>query len=319
MKPVVSVLVVNYNGQSFLAQLLASLALAFERHASEIIVVDNASTDGSRQWLRSRSGFELIELDANVGFAAGNNVAAAVARGEVLLLINNDTAVSQSMDALVDAALAEGVGAVGCQLRYGDGSLQHSIGLAHTPLRIALSWLGWERKRGAPPLFRKVETKSQVYAQPQRDVAWVSGACLATRAEVWRAVGGFDEELFMYCEDVDYAQRVRARGWRIGYTPAPVVIHFEGAGKPWPGALALLRTVRAYFLLITKTTGRRTARLLSLWLGALFGARGLAFSLLGVSGRKPRVELARDKARGYRRASASMLRAAWSGQAPLLP
>jgi GT2 family glycosyltransferase len=319
VRPVVSVLIVNYNGAAFIDALLDTLGRAFDRHASEVIVVDNASTDGSRERLRERGDIRLVLLADNLGFAAGNNIAASQARGSVLLLLNNDARVDSPLDALVDAALEMDVGAVGCRVHYGDGRLQHTIGLAHTPLRIALSWLGWERRAGLPDVFRKFETDSRRYAVPHADVAWVSGACLATRADVWRRVDGFDPDLFMYCEDVDYCRRVRAAGWRVGYRPEPVVVHLEAGGKAWPGAFALLRTCRSYYVLITKTAGRGRARALSLWLGALFGARSLAFGAIATLQAAPRVALCRDKSAGYGRASRAMFAAAWRGQVPALP
>jgi GT2 family glycosyltransferase len=314
--PVVSVLVVNYNGGQVVSALLDGLGRAFERHASEIIVVDNASTDGSLQRLRDRGDIRLVEMKQNLGFTGGNNAAAQIARGRVLLLLNNDTRVDSPLDEMVDAALEADVGVVGCQLRYGDGRLQHSIGLAHTPLRIALSWVGWEHWRGVSPRLRKFETDAGAYAVPHRHVAWVSGACMATRTEVWRRLGGFDVELFMYCEDVDYGRRCHEVGLRVTYRPTPVVVHLEAGGKAWPGAAALLRTCRSYYVLVSKTAGQGTARMLALWLAGLFAARGLVFAAASIWRSQP---LWRDKARGYRRASTSMLGAAWRGQAPALP
>jgi GT2 family glycosyltransferase len=244
-RPTVSVLVVNYNGMRFLDALLGSLVQAFRRYSAEVIVVDNASTDGSAAWLRARADICLIEPGYNTGFTGGNNLAAASARGRVLLLLNNDTVIAGPLDDLVDAALEPEVGAAGCRLRYGDGRLQHSIGLPHTPARIVLSWLGLERWPGAPALLRKVETDARCYDTVQHDVAWVSGACLATRRDLWRSLRGLDDRLFMYCEDVDYCRRVRRSGLAVRYLPSPIVTHFEGGGRAWVGVGALLRTVRA--------------------------------------------------------------------------
>ena len=246
---------------------------AFERHVFELIVVDNHSTDGSVAWLRAHTqhfSFRLFALQQNTGFTGGNNFGAAWARGEVLLLINNDTAWNEPLDALVDAAMEPGVGAVGCQLRYGDGRLQTSIGLEHTAPRIVLSWLGLEKRPGAPPLLRKFETCPEVYAHSQETVAWVSGACFATRADVWQRLRGLDADLFMYCEDVDYGRRARAHGWRVAYLAAPVVTHFEGGGKAWVGPDALLRTVRSYYIVTAKASGRGAARAVSIALAGVF-------------------------------------------------
>ncbi|MDP3824843.1 MAG: glycosyltransferase family 2 protein [Burkholderiales bacterium] len=320
--PRVSVIVVNYNGLRFLPGFFESMTRAFERHVFELIVVDNHSTDGSVAWLRTHTqhfGFRLFALQQNTGFTGGNNFGAAWARGEVLLLINNDTAWSQPLDALVDAAMEPGVGAVGCQLRYGDGRLQTSIGLEHTAPRIVLSWLGLEKRPGAPPLLRKFETGPEVYANPQETVAWVSGACFATRADVWQRLRGLDADLFMYCEDVDYGRRVRAHGWRVAYLASPVVTHFEGGGKAWVGPDALLRTVRSYYIVTAKASGRSAARAVSIALAGVFAMRAVVFSALALGSKLPGPRGVREtKAAAYRRAAGCLGWAAWSGRTPPL-
>jgi GT2 family glycosyltransferase len=320
--PDVSVIIVNYNGMSCIERLLNALGSSFMRYQAEIIVVDNASTDGSRELLARRGDIRFVPLQQNTGFAAGNNAGATYAVGNVLLLLNNDTAVSEQqglLDRIVDAALDPDVGAVGCQLRYADGRLQHSIGFVHTPMRIALSWIGLEHRTAAPKLFRKFEISAEVYAQNQRGVAWVSGACLATRTEVWRGMAGLDEQMFMYCEDVDYCARLNKHGLRVDYLCEPIVTHFEAGGKAWPGSNALMRTCRSYFVLIRKTDGARTARLLALWLSAVFWLRSLVYASLTRVTSDSRRAVFLDKSNGFGRASSSLFRAAWSGSAPSLP
>lgn len=318
-RPTVSVLIVNYNGARFLDALLAALPAAFARHSFEVIVVDNASTDGSAQRLRDRADIVLLEPGRNTGFTGGNNLAARVARGRVLLLLNNDTLPTQPLDTLIDTALRSGNGAVGCRLQYGDGRLQRSVGLPHTPARLLLSWVGFDGRANAPAWLRRVETDARFYAGERHDVAWVSGACLATRRELWQTLGGLDESLFMYCEDVDYCERVRNAGFSVTYLPTPVVTHFEAGGKDWVGSGALLRTVRSYFILVSGSHGRRSARLLSAGLSLVFGARACAFAVLGCTAtRSARRGLLFEKARGYARAASTLSRACVSGAVPAL-
>ncbi len=312
----VSVLVVNYNGSSFLPGLLASLQTAFVRYRAEVIVLDNASSDGSAAYLLGCTGIKALLQSVNTGFAGGNNIAAQYARGTVLLLLNNDTFVNEPLDELVDAALGHDVGAAGCALRYGDGRLQFSIGLAHTPMRLVLSWLGLEKRRWSPAVFRKFETRPECYALPQRNVNWISGACLATRREVWDRLGGLDERFFMYCEDVDYAMRARVLGLRVAYLPRPCVTHFEGGGKPWVGAAALHRSLRSYVLLVSEHQGWGQARAVAGALSVLFGLRCAVFRLRAVWRRgRPRL-LDEEKAQAYGHAAAVAARAALKGQVP---
>jgi hypothetical protein len=318
--PTVSVVVVNYNGMHFLPAFFESLQCAFQRHRFEVVVVDNASTDGSAEWLRRRDDIRLVLMSINTGFTGGNNVGARAAQGDVLLLINNDTRVLEPLDDLVDEALRGDVGAAGCRLVYGDGRQQFSIGLEHTPPRIVLSWLGLERHPRAHSVFRKFETDVLAYQRHHRSVDWVSGACLATRRSVWEALGGLDADLFMYCEDVDYCRRARNAGWRISYVARPVVVHYEGGGRAWPGANALLRTARAYFIVVAKTDGLVRARVLSASLAAVFGLRAMAFRLGALfRGRGPSASIRHEKAAGFSRAMLGMMSAAWTGKTPPLP
>jgi len=318
--PTVSIIVVNYNGLRFLEKLLSSLQGAFARYSHETIVIDNASVDGSVEWLRRRRDVRLLALASNTGFTGGNNVGAEHALGRVLLLLNADTEVRGPLDALVDAALRPEVGAAGCQLRYGDGRLQHSVGLEHSVVRIALSWLGLEKRAGAPSLFRKVETAPGFYAIAHPRVAWVSGACLATRREVWRRLGGLDPAFFMYIEDVDYCHRVRDAGLAVSYVPEPVVTHHEAGGRAWVGTAALMRTARAYQIYTVKTRGPLSARALCSALAFIFALRGAAFAALRlIQGTAVKGPQSDGKAQGYLRAARSLLGAALTGRIQSCP
>lgn len=318
--PDVSVIIVNYNGLRFMAECLDSLKTAFDHYSFEVIVIDNASSDGSQAFLRGRDDIHYIESAINLGFTGGNNRAAADARGRVLLLLNNDTRVQGKLDALVAQALRPDVGAAGPRLAYGDGRLQFSVGFHHSPVRIVLSWLGLERRHRLPTVFRRTQTEPAFYDVGHEDVDWVSGAVLATRTEVWRALDGLDDMFFMYCEDVDYCLRVRNAGLRVTYLPEVCVTHYEGAGKAWIGAAALSRTARSYFKFTDKHSGPAQARRLALVLSAVFLGRSLAFWMLGlVSFSKPeRSALRLDKGRGYHAAAKQLFRAAWQGSTELV-
>ncbi|WP_417070247.1 glycosyltransferase family 2 protein [Niveibacterium terrae] len=297
--PRVSVIVVNYNGLGFLADCIDSIERAFEQLSFEIVVVDNASCDGSQQWLRERADIVYLESPENLGFTGGNNLGALHARAEKLLFINNDTRVESRLDGLIDLLDDPTVGIAGCRLLYGDGRQQFSIGFDHTPIRIFLSWLGLERFHRMPSLFRRQETDPSVYRQAKRDCQWVSGACFAIRADVWRRLEGFDTRFFMYCEDVDLCLRIRQFGLRVVYSPQARVTHFEGAGKSWVGPAALRRSACSYLLFVRKHYGAFRVIALSLALGSLFLIRALAFALVACI-RRPGLASWREKASGYR-------------------
>ena len=283
--PDVSILVVNYNGLRFLGDCFASIKLAFTRYTHEVVIVDNASTDGSQAYLRAQSDIRYFESLENLGFTGGNNFAARKARGRVLLLLNNDTRINGSLDLLVDQALAADTGAVGSRLVYGDGRLQFSVGFHHHPLRLILSWLGLEKKHRLPSIFRRTETAPAFYDRSHEAVDWVSGACLATRRDVWERLGGFDDTFFMYCEDVDYCLRIRSAGFRVAFVADTCVTHFEGAGRPWIGRAALQRTGRSYGIYLAKHHQVVIARAASLALAIVFFMRAIAFAGISLSTR----------------------------------
>jgi GT2 family glycosyltransferase len=310
--PDVSVVIVNYNGLRFMAECLDGLRDGgFTRYSHEVIVIDNASSDGSQEYLRKRGDIHYIESNLNLGFTGGNNRAAADARGRVLLLLNNDTRIDGPLDALIDQALQPGVGAVGPHLVYGDGRLQLSVGFEHTPLRIVLSWLGLQGMQRLPAVFRRMQTDPAFYQASHGRVDWVSGAVLATRTEVWRALNGLDDNFFMYCEDVDYCRRVAQQGLHVAYTADVKVTHYEGAGKAWIGGVAVARTSRSYFEFVTKHFGLDSARCMAVALSSLFFARSVACVLFGALAvfKPARSALWRDKGRGYFAAAGLLFRA----------
>jgi GT2 family glycosyltransferase len=310
--PDVCVVIVNYNGLRFLPECLASVHLAFTRVRAEVIVIDNASTDGSQAWLRTREDIVYIESAENLGFAGGNNLAAKQARAPVLLLLNNDTRIETPLDDLVAAAGMPGTGAVGCRLVYADGRQQSSVGYEHTPARVVLSWLGLERHAWLPSCFRRVVADPRYYEQDRSDVDWVSGACFATPLVRWNELGGFDERFFMYCEDVDYCRRLRERGRAVRYLARPTVTHYEGAGRPWIGAAALQRTVSSYDLFLTKHFGAWRARAALAALASVFVLRSAAFGLKAAMGRGDGdTAVLCDKSVAYSAARRQLWRAAW--------
>jgi GT2 family glycosyltransferase len=196
----------------------------------EVIVVDNASTDGSPDMVRSEfPDVRLIANDRNCGFTAANNQGLAQSHGQYLLLLNPDTEVVgdalATMIGYMDAHPE--VGALGPRLRYPDGSLQSSrrrfpsLGTALVESTVIQEW--WTDNR----LLRRyymADTPDDAI-QP---VDWVVGACLLARRQVYEQVGGLDEGFFMYSEELDWCRRIKDAGWEVVYLPTATVIHHEG-------------------------------------------------------------------------------------------
>jgi N-acetylglucosaminyl-diphospho-decaprenol L-rhamnosyltransferase len=226
-----SVIIVNWNVRELLRACLHSVLRELDGRAgdAEIIVVDNASSDGSAEMVaREFPGARLIANAGNVGFGAANNQGFAVSRGRFVLLLNPDTIVLQgAFDRLLDAleAVPE-VAALGCRLLNADGTLQKwTAGAFPTLANVAchylfLNWL-------LPGVLRSSLYLDRDLAE-DTDVDWVSGACMLLRRE---RLGEriFDEAYFMYGEDMDLCQRLRGAGWRVRYTPRASIIHYQGA------------------------------------------------------------------------------------------
>jgi GT2 family glycosyltransferase len=304
--PVVSVVIVNFNGLRFLRACLESLRKALLGISHEIIIVDNASADGSGDFLTTEfPDVHLILSDKNLGFTGGNNLGAKFAKGRLLLLLNNDTECKSHLGPLIDGFSDPQVGAAGCLLRYGDGRLQASVGYEHTPSRIVFSWVGLSRFFRRTTLFSRVQYNPAFYAQNHHNLAWISGACLLTSTDIWRQLGGFDEQFFMYCEDVDYCRRVRQLDFRIVFSPHSEVTHYEGAGKAWIGELALLRTVRSYLIYVNKHFGRQSRFFVGVLLSVVFLSRSLAYCIMRFF--SPRNIVISQKLRAYSRAGVYLI------------
>jgi GT2 family glycosyltransferase len=231
-----AIVIVSFNARDDLARALQSLHDAPPATPHTIVVVDNASTDGAAALVRDRfPAVTVIDAGANLGFARANNRGIASTSSELVLLLNPDTVVpAGAVDRLVArlAALPQVV-AVGPRLVDGDGRAELSFGRMYSP------WTEARRKaalaldaRGFAPMRAWIERATRV----ERDVDWVTGACLLVRREAGDAAGWFDERYFMYAEDVDFCAALRARGGVVRFTPVAEVVHFRGrSGLTRPG------------------------------------------------------------------------------------
>jgi GT2 family glycosyltransferase len=225
--PLVSVIVVNWNGEALLTPCIDSL-LAQTYPRIEIIVVDNASTDGSVGLLAARYGgkIRVIVNPENSGFTGGNNAGFAVAAGTYLVLLNNDAEAEPGwVAALVREAEADArVGMCASKIvSYDDPTVIDSAGLL-------LARDGLARGRGRL-------ARDDGRFDRSVDVMMPSGCAALYRRAMLDQVGPFDEQFFMYCDDVDLGLRGRVAGWRCRYVPDAVVRHrysqSVGGYSPW--------------------------------------------------------------------------------------
>ncbi len=196
----------------------------------EILIVDNASADGSIEMVRSQfPHVHLIANGENRGFTAANNQGLSRARGRYLLLLNPDTeVVGDALATMIRYVEANAeIGALGAKLLYPDGSIQSSrrrfptLSTALVESTVVQEW--WKDNRILHRYYMTDTGDDEI----QR-VDWVVGACLLVRRQAYEQVGGLDEGFFMYSEELDWCRRIKAAGWEVVYLPTATVMHHEG-------------------------------------------------------------------------------------------
>lgn len=215
-----SIVIVSFNARTDLVNCLLSLKKHPPSHPHEIIVVDNASSDGSAEAARKIPGVHVVEMGRNAGFAAANNAGIAVSRGDLLLLLNSDTLVPDgALDALVARLSATPAAAIaGPRLVNESGLAELSFGRMISPLNELR-----QKRRTAEWIAR--ETLREQF------VDWVSGACLLVRRRDAVRAGLLDERFFLYTEDVDFCHAVRNLGRKVLFTPVATITHLRGRSR----------------------------------------------------------------------------------------
>ena len=226
-----SIVIVSYNARQDLERCLDSLHATPPATPHDITVVDNASTEGGLDRIRSRwPSVQVIALEKNLGFAAGNNVGIRATRGELVLLLNSDTVVpAGALDGLVQRLLAHvEAAAAGPRLIDGNKRVELSFGPMLSPFaELRQKVIGLGHDTGFGPLTAWVERVTR----REHFVDWVSGACLLVHRRDAEAVGLLDERFFLYTEDVDFCASLRARGRKILFTPSAEVMHLRGRSR----------------------------------------------------------------------------------------
>jgi GT2 family glycosyltransferase len=244
----------------------------------EVVVLDNASEDGSADAVREHfPDVRLIAQEFRAGFGANHNTVIRATSGRYVYVLNEDTTADDwgfdRVVAYLDAH--QGVAALGPRLVYPDGRQQQSAWRFPTPAVSALGLLtvgklGVAQSHGAAP----------------REVDWVTGAALVVRREALEEVGLFDEEFFLYSEEVDLQFRLRRAGWEVHYFPAATVVHHESqfsAEIPERRINEMWRSRHRYWRKHHSVTGARVAALAT---GAQYAVRAAAAPLARRSARR---------------------------------
>ncbi|WP_171172428.1 glycosyltransferase family 2 protein [Ruegeria sp. HKCCA0370] len=228
----VSIVIVNWNTRDILRDCLMSISRQ-TRKPHEVIVVDNASSDGSVDLVRDEfPDVRLIANDTNRGFSAANNQGLEIARGDNLLLLNPDTIIlDDAIDTMLDwLDQHPDVGCAGCQVLEDETTIQRTCFADPGPGNLALIEFGLHRLSRRNPLLARAEY-GDWDRRSQREVDVVSGMFMLVPRHVFEAVGLLDEAFFVYSEEADWCRRIRDAGWKCVFTPTARILHLEGGGK----------------------------------------------------------------------------------------
>ncbi|MFZ9205966.1 MAG: glycosyltransferase family 2 protein [Schleiferiaceae bacterium] len=226
-----SVLIVNYNVKSFLDQCLRSVRSAARGLDVEVIVVDNASTDGSGDWIPAQfPEVRWIASPSNLGFGRANNLALGEATGDVVLYLNPDTVVPEDnfTTALAYLTAHPEVGSLGCRMIDGTGAfLPESKRALPTPSVALYRLLGLSALAPRSPRFARYYL-GHLPEDQNAEVDVHCGAWMMVRKPILDQLGGFDEAFFMYGEDIDLSYRIQQAGWQNHYLATSPIIHYKG-------------------------------------------------------------------------------------------
>jgi GT2 family glycosyltransferase len=226
----VSVCIANWNCCDLLRRCLESLYDQPQGVSFEVVVVDNASADGTADLVRrDHPWVRLVASPENLGFAAGNNLAATYATGRYLVLLNPDAVPAPGVLAR-GAELMDrhpGVGLAGGRLRGPDGTPQPSARMFPTLRDEFFTLSGLAARHPTSRLFARLDRR---WADPDAatEVDWIPGAFVFVRRDVFARLGGFDERFFMYYEEVDLCRRMKGAGSRVQYWPELTAMHVGG-------------------------------------------------------------------------------------------
>lgn len=221
-----SIIILSYNTKELTLRCIKSIINQYKKHLEngdfEIIIVDNASSDDTVESLKKETkeskNIFIIENNENLGFSKGNNLGAKKTRGEYILFLNSDTEVLDDGFLRMIKFLSENrqIGILGGKLKNFDGSIQKSAGKFYNLKNVFLMLIGLERFR----LLRESLTRD-------KKVDWVSGGCMMTRTDLFKKIGGFDENFFMYLEDMEICFKAKLNGFLTYFYPSVSILHKE--------------------------------------------------------------------------------------------
>ncbi|GMT41684.1 MAG: glycosyl transferase [bacterium] len=260
-----SVVIVNFNTGDCLKRCLDSITARFSGIDYEVVVIDNASDDGSEEAADGHPRTALIRNDRNAGFASACNAGAGKAAGDVILFLNPDTRIlSDGIAVLLESFDGnERAGALGCRNRLpGGGGIQTSVYRFPTFLQVTayvfrlrnLFMIGPVKRVLSPFLMWRF---GQFHPHDRAmTVDYVTGAFLLVKRAAWRRLGGFDEKFFLFCEEIDLCRRLKKLGGEVMFDPSFEIEHHVGYSSQNTKPRVTLEKFKSYLVYFNKHHGR---------------------------------------------------------------
>lgn len=274
-----SVIILSFNTKDITGRCLSKLKEAKEfcqkklNNEIEVIVLDNASSDGSASMIKTDYPWvRLIESEENTGFSKGNNMAMAKSKNPFILLLNSDVYLEEDSlyKALAYFRVNLNCDALGARLNYANGILQPSAGPLPSFFNIILWIFG----------LKGFHPRSKAYFSRAHEAGWIMGAFFMMRRKVYEATLGFDENLFMYMEEVEWCRRIKDKGFKVWYVPHVSVVHLHGASANFDLTSSFLSELKGIKYYLHKHMASLHL-ILKAFLSAGLILRIIAFSLLG--------------------------------------
>jgi N-acetylglucosaminyl-diphospho-decaprenol L-rhamnosyltransferase len=232
---VISFIIVNYNVKKYLVQCINSIRdiMSHSNNSYEIIVVDNGSLDGSREYFSKISDIEYLYQNQNHGFGKANNIGVSASKGEYLIFVNPDLVLTKLTD--VDHLIRilqndKRIGILSTMIRFPDGNIQTIGEKFPNVLNTALSsLLFWDYRIFKDFRFRRYKQRGLF------SINWVTGAFFLTPKSIYNEMKGFDEKIFLNAEDIDLAARMRKNGYAVKVYDRCSVVHYYGKSKSKSG------------------------------------------------------------------------------------
>lgn len=233
-----SIIILSFNTKDITQRCLQKLELSKKYgekrlgNKIEVIVLDNASSDGSLQMLKQEFPWvKLIASKINTGFSKGNNIAMKKSKNPFILLLNSDCYMEEESlyKMIAYFRVNQNCDVLGARLNYTTGKLQPSAGNLPNPANLVFWILGLGLLPIINTFIPPFHPKNKSYFSKAHEAGWVMGAFLALKRKVLEKVGGFDENFFMHMEEVEWCKRIKATGFKIWYVPQIEVVHLHGA------------------------------------------------------------------------------------------